>query len=477
MPSGDAFLRELRHGAAAIVIAEERLTGEFAPALIALLSEQPPWSDLPAIILSGSTDRGDRLQTYSPFGNVSVLAYPVTLVALVSAAEAAIRARRRQYQVRDLLKDKEMVARQKDEFLAMLAHELRNPLAPVRTTLQVLSFRHPDDRDTQNAVQVAERSVRHLAHLIDDLLDASRVTLGRFKLKAELVDAADALRFAAVALRPSFQEKGVELHLDLPGAVLPVIGDPTRLEQALTNVLDNAAKYTPAGGAVRVRAETSDGEVLLSVEDNGDGIDPADLPYVFDLFSQRSRPLDRTGGGLGVGLTIVKGLVELHGGRVAISSPGIGRGTTVEIRLPLCPEATLPRPTATEHPKIDRLKVLVVDDNRDGADSLATFLTLVGCETRTAYDGREAIDAFREFHPEAVLLDIGLPGLNGYEVAEHIRTATGDGVMLVAVTGYGRDEDRARGAVVGFDHHLVKPVDLESVGRLLTSAVRSGRTP
>ncbi|MBA4067049.1 MAG: hybrid sensor histidine kinase/response regulator [Isosphaera sp.] len=474
--SGEEFLREFRVGVGVLLVAEEVLTDDIVPRLLTLIAEQPAWSDLPVVVVAAERDRGNCVSTYSILGNVSILSRPMTLSALSTAVQSALRARRRQYEVRDLFRERESAARQKDEFLAMLAHELRNPLAPVRTTLQVLKLRHPDNRDTQAALVVAERSVKHLAHLIDDLLDVSRVTLGKFRLRSEQVDARDVIRFAAEAVRLRAQDKGVTLDLDTPDGPLPLNGDPTRLEQAVTNILDNALKYTPAGGTVRVRAAADGNEVVVTVSDTGVGIDGAELPHVFDLFSQGDKSLDRTGGGLGVGLTIVKGLVELHGGRVSIASPGPNQGTTVEIRLPRGEESPAADPTEASPELAGRLKVLVVDDNRDGADSLATFLTLTGCETRTAYDGPEALEAYRDFHPEAVLLDIGLPGMTGYEVAERIRVTPGsDGVMIVAVTGYGRDEDRAQAKFVGFNHHLVKPVDLEAIGRLLTSAVRSGR--
>ncbi|QEG30581.1 Autoinducer 2 sensor kinase/phosphatase LuxQ [Gemmata obscuriglobus] len=472
-----AFNEEFARGAGAAIIAEEALDQESAPQIAALLKEQPAWSDFPIILVVRESGAGTRLQEFSPLGNVSLFTRPMNLGALTTAIGTALRARRRQYEVRNLLAERDSAARRKDEFLAMLAHELRNPLAPVRTTLHVLKLRHPGDRDTQTAVGVAERSVKHLARLIDDLLDVSRVTLGKVGLRCEHMDAADVVRLATEAMGARFAEKHVALDIEVQSARLPVSGDAVRLEQAIANVLDNALKFTPPGGKVRVRAEADRGEAKVTVSDTGAGIAPEDLPHVFDLFVQADRSLDRTVGGLGVGLTIVKGLVELHGGRIAVTSDGLGAGTTAVLHLPLAEPPPSQIETDNEVEAGGRLRVLVVDDNHDGADSLADFLSLTGCETKTAYDGVEALEVFSGFRPEAVLLDIGLPKLNGFEVAEKIRTSPGgEGVTIIAVTGYGRDEDRVRGRSVGFDHHLVKPIDLTAIGRLITSAVRSPRT-
>lgn len=476
--SVEQFSDEFDRGAGAAIFAEEALDQEAAPLIAAVLQKQPAWSDIPIIVVvRDDGGNGSRLKAFAPLGNVSVLARPMSLGALTSVVDAALRARRRQYQVRDLLAERDSAARRKDEFLAMLAHELRNPLAPVRTTLHVLKLRRTADRDTQTAVAVAERSIKHLAHLIDDLLDVSRVTLGKVELRREQVEVANVVQLAVDAMRLRFAEKHVTLQVELLGSRLPVSGDADRLEQALANVLDNALKFTPPNGTVRVKAEQDHNEAVLTISDNGAGIAASDLPHVFELFVQGDRSLDRTVGGLGVGLTIVKGIIELHGGRISVTSDGIGAGTTAELRLPLV-EAQDPHPETQAPPASgNRLRVLVVDDNHDGADSLADFLALTGCDTKTAYDGVQALEVFSEFRPEAVLLDIGLPRLNGFEVAERIRMAPGGkGVTIIAVTGYGREEDRAHGRAVGFDHHLVKPIDLTVIGGLITSVVRGSQS-
>ncbi|QEL17738.1 ATP-binding response regulator [Limnoglobus roseus] len=470
------FNDELGRGVGAAIIAEENLDEESASRIAATLRKQPAWSDIPIILVVRDGTTGARHKDFAPLGNVSVLARPMNLSALTTAVESALRARRRQYELRKLLAERDSAARRKDEFLAMLAHELRNPLAPVRTTLHVLKLRHAGDRDTLTAVGVAERSIKHLAHLIDDLLDVSRVTLGKVEMRREHVDAANITRLAAESMKSRFSEKHVALDLDVQSSLLPVLGDAVRLEQAIVNVLDNALKFTPPGGKVRVRAVEEHGKAVLAVADSGAGIAPEDLPHVFELFVQADRSLDRTVGGLGVGLTIVKGIVELHGGSITVTSGGRGAGTTAELRIPLTqakPNQSMPE---REVASGGRLRVLVVDDNHDGADSLADFLSMTGCEAKTAYDGVQALEVFSEFRPEAVLLDIGLPRLNGFEVAEKIRTMPGgEGVTIIAVTGYGRDEDRVQGRAVGFDHHLVKPIDLTAIGRLITSVVRSSQ--
>lgn len=475
MVGSSAYLvRAITRGCGVVLIAEECLNELSAAEIGTSIRAQPTWSDLPVIVVTRDEDPGNRLKAFAEFGNVSVLTRPMNLDALVTTVESALRARRRQYQVRDLLREREASARRKDEFLAMLAHELRNPLAPVRTTLHLLKLSHEHHQTTQNAVGIAERSIKHLAHLIEDLLDASRMTLGKVALRTERLDMREVLRYAIEALRAAYSEKGVTLLFDEQPSPLSVIGDPARLDQVVMNILDNALKYTDRGGTVRVQVATEGAQLLLRVIDSGVGIAPQDLPHVCELFVQADHSLDRAAGGVGVGLTIVKGIIELHGGELKIASGGIGQGTTVSVLLPLAaPVEELPplkiKPRLQTQPR-----VLVVDDNRDGADSLAAFLELTGCETRTAYDGPQAIDACREFQPSAVLLDIGLPGMNGYDVAERLRTSPeGAQATLIAVTGYSREEDRVRAREVGFDYHLVKPVDLELVSTLVCSTFRS----
>jgi signal transduction histidine kinase/ActR/RegA family two-component response regulator len=365
--------------------------------------------------------------------------------------------------------------RRKDEFLAMLAHELRNPLAPISNALHVVRLRG-DDRDdgVREAWEIMERQVEHMVRLVDDLLDVGRITRGKITLQKQPVDVATVVSRAVEGSRPLIDARRHRLEVVLPAGPLRVEGDPTRLAQVVWNLLNNSAKYTPEGGRITLAAERGRGEVALRVRDTGMGIPAEALPTIFDLFTQAERTLDRAEGGLGIGLTLVRRLTELHGGAVEAHSEGPGRGSEFVVRLPLLPEeapaaAAAPRDGRRDRPP-PRRRVLVVDDNTDSAASLTMLLRLIGHEAHAAHDGRAALGAVEAYRPELVLLDIGLPVLDGYEVARNIRAeAKYDGVVLAALTGYGGEEDRRRSQVSGFDHHLVKPVDLRALQALLAS--------
>jgi signal transduction histidine kinase len=356
--------------------------------------------------------------------------------------------------------------RRQDEFLAMLAHELRNPLAPLRNALYMLR-QHGHPAPAEWAWEVANRQVRHLGRVVDGLLDVSRVTRGRVKLQREAVDLAALARRAVDAAHPLFEARQHHCRLHLPDDPLFVEADPLRLEQVLANLLDNAARYTGPGGRIDVAVRGEGGAAVVEVKDNGLGIDPHVLPRVFNLFEQGERPLDRSQGGLGIGLTLAQRLVELHGGSIEAASAGPGQGSTFTIRLP-ARGAAPDEPAALPAPLPKGRRVLVVDDNRDLAESLAMVLRLWGHDVRVAYDGRAALEAARAQPPEVVFLDIGLPHLDGFEVARRMREHPElKGARIVAVTGYGCDEDRKRSQEAGFDVHLTKPVDPSDLHLLL----------
>ncbi len=365
----------------------------------------------------------------------------------------------------------------KDEFLAMLAHELRNPLAPIRNALHIISMRGPERRQgVRQAWEIIDRQMEHLVRLVDDLLDVSRITRGKINLQKEPLDVATVVSRAVEGSRPLMDERRHTLRVTMPSDAGRVEGDPVRLAQVLWNLLNNAAKYTPEGGQVWLTVEKGQGEVVLRVRDSGMGIPVEILPQVFDLFTQGERTLDRAEGGLGIGLTLVRQLTEMHDGTVEAFSAGPGRGSEFVVRLPLLLEsgatpAADGRIAEEGHgrPSAPR-RILVVDDNRDSAESLATLLRLIGNEVRTAHDGRQALEVAAQQQPDMVLLDIGLPELNGYEVARRLRTEPGYGrAVLVALTGYGGEEDRRRSLSAGFDHHMVKPVDFDALQTLLAS--------
>ena len=358
----------------------------------------------------------------------------------------------------------------KNEFLAMLAHELRNPLAAIRNALGVAKSGGKADLDW--GLEVIGRQLRGFTHLIDDLLDVSRITQGKIQLRKSLCDAGPIIRHAAEAVAPLIREKKHELILGLADGVLPLEADSIRLEQILVNVLTNAAKYTQPEGRIELLAGVVGGEIVIEVKDNGVGIAADQLPRMFELFAQADRSLARSEGGLGIGLTLVQSLTEMHGGTITATSAGKNLGSEFTIRLPAADPAKLVEaneakadPAAADAPA---LRILVVDDNRDTARGMARLLKLAGHEVQVAYDGWAALEVARDFAPEAVLLDIGLPGLDGYEVATRLRHETNcHDALLIAASGYGEDQARDRSRKAGFDHHLTKPIEFEMILGLL----------
>ncbi len=615
-PDLEAVCAGLAAGAGAVLLAEEAAAPGRTGCLTDWLAAQPPWSDLPVLLLARSgADSPAVARAIETLGNVTVLERPTRVATLVTAVRTALRARRRQYQAREHLADRERAAdevraterrfrelveqvrdyaifttdpagratswnegvrrvlgfdeaeflgadliptiftpedvasgvpqaelaeaaatgraandrwmrrkdgtrffalgvttglrddaggllgflkvmrdqtdrkrmedelrrvaadlaeadRRKNEFLATLAHELRNPLAPIRNSLHVLRLAGPGDPAARRVGEMVERQVNTMVRLVDDLLEVSRVTRGKVDLRREPVELAAVVRAAVETSRPLLDAAGHRLAVAVPDGPLAVAGDPVRLAQVFSNLLNNAAKYTPPGGRVWLTARRDGGEAEVSVRDTGAGI-PADmLAAVFEPFTQVARTDARSQGGLGIGLTLVKNLVELHGGRVEAHSDGEGKGTEVVVRLPLTARpvpAAAPDPPAGRAAPIAR-RVLVADDNRDAADSLGDLLRLLGADVRVVYDGPAALAAVAAFRPAVALLDIGMPGMDGYEVARRVRERPGsDAPALVALTGWGQDEDRRRSAAAGFDHHLVKPADVAALAALLRS--------
>jgi PAS domain S-box-containing protein len=360
--------------------------------------------------------------------------------------------------------------RRKDEFLAMLAHELRNPLAPIRNAVQLLSGKPLEDPEVAWARDVLDRQSQHLARLVDDLLDVSRITRGKINLRLEVVELATVLARAVEASRPLIEERQHRLTVEMPKDPLPVRGDAVRLTQIFLNLLNNAAKYTANHGEIRVVAARDHGTVVVRVRDNGMGIPPEILAHIFDPFTQAQRSLDRSEGGLGIGLTLARHISELHGGQVEARSDGAGSGSEFVVRLPLAP--TVQVETERRHGAPRRQgsdsRVLIVDDNRDAAESLGRLLRHLGHDVRVTFDGQEALAQAAAYRPAVVLMDIGLPGLDGYEVARAMRAQPGlDAVKLVALTGYSSAEARRQSRQAGFNAHLIKPVDLDELQAVL----------
>jgi PAS domain S-box-containing protein len=443
-------------------------------------------SDMPAAVLDALAASEHQRELLGKLSPRSVLVVPLTIRGkTVGAISFALSSSFRRYSFDDvgvamelarraataienarLYQELQETQRQKDDFLAMLAHELRNPLAAIQYANQIA---HLQQSPSEEARETIDRQIKNLSHLIDDLLDVSRITRDKIHLKKEHLDGRTLVQRAAASIQPIIASRNHQLTVDVAPVPLPLLADPTRIEQILVNLLSNAAKYTPEGGKITLRSYADGKHAVFQVEDNGIGIPTESLSHVFELFTQVDRSLDRSQGGLGIGLTVVRRLAEMHGGAVTADSPGLGQGSRFTVRLPLCdtpPHAEapqVPRPLSTQ-PR----RILVVDDNVDTALSVGTLLKLAGHEVSLAHDGLAAVEAAKKNRPEIVLLDIGLPGLDGYAVARALRNDPELAKSkLIAVSGYGQPEDRRRAHEAGFDEHLVKPVAFDKLLSLI----------
>ncbi len=449
-----------------------------------LLVAGRPWtltfSSLPAF---DATASGPMVLPVSGLGVLVSLAFFLMMLAQVRARGEAERsadglrvALAERARVEEQLREAD---RRKDDFLAMLAHELRNPLAPMLTAVQLMERKQRAGVGTEREREVVERQVHHMRRLVDDLLDVSRVTRGKIQLRKHPVDLVGSVGRAVEAARPFADSREHTLRVELPDGPVWTEADPVRLVQVLTNLLHNAAKYSESGGRITLTLACEAGEAVVRVADTGMGIPAEALPHLFEPFMQVARTLDRAQGGLGLGLTLVKQLVELHGGRVEASSEGVGRGSVFTVRLPLLPAERVPvvpveAPAGRQMPGEGR-RVLVVDDNVDAAELLGEVLEMDGHQVTVVHDGMAALAHMGAEDPEVIFLDIGLPGMDGYEVARRIRERSGGtGPRLVAVTGYGQASDRQRSREAGFDAHLVKPVELDRVRELVADAGSRG---
>lgn len=400
-------------------------------------------------------------------------------------AHADIGSRRRlEHQLRGQAEELAEADRRKDQFLAMLAHELRNPLAPIGNVLRTLEKeRSALSPRSQQGLAMMERQLGHLRTLVDDLLDVARITHGRLELRKVPMPLTTVLEHAADVVHEQMEEKGHRFHVDIHGAAIYADIDPVRMTQIVTNLLSNAAKYTPEGGEIWLSLERQGEQAVIRVRDNGVGIDANLLPSVFDTFTQAERHLDRAEGGLGIGLSLVRDLTELHGGEVKAFSDGAGKGSCFEVRIPALAE----RPALSEDSEVAPLidagarqprRILIVEDNVDAATSLASLLRAMGHTVHAAHDGIAAVDVLPILQPDVVILDIGLPEMDGYQVARHLRDTFGHRrILLVALTGYGSDDARQKSRDAGFDHHLVKPVDPNILQRILMSSDDAANAP
>jgi len=373
-------------------------------------------------------------------------------------------------EAQEVLRDAE---RNKDEFLATLAHELRNPLTPIRNGLQILRMTGVQGSAQERVLDTLDRQIQHIVRLVDDLLEISRLSRGKLEIRKERVELVSVVETALETTRPLIDAAGHELTVSLPSDPIVLEADPVRLAQVLSNLLNNAAKYTEHGGRIWLNAEKLENEVLIRVRDTGIGIPGPILPRIFDIFRQTDSSRSRQNG-LGIGLTVVKGLIEMHGGRVQAYSAGIGRGSEFTVRLPLATSPTArakaPEQNAASNRALSKRRILIVDDNRDGAESLAMLLNFMGSDVRVALSGPAALEIMTSYKPNVVLLDIGMPGMDGYEVANQVRQHPQlKDVTLIALTGWSQEEDRRRCRKAGFNHHMIKPVDFDALQALLVS--------
>lgn len=469
----DDLCRIVEEGAATALVAEEVLAPAAAARLRDVVARQEPWSDLPIVVLAAPDAaphaRRPALELLVASANVALLDRPVQPMTLVSAARAALRARRRQYVTRDLLAQLAASLRTRDQFLAMLGHELRNPLSAIQMASELI-LRRPEGAARPAAV--IARQCGKLARLVDELLEVSRVASGKIALQRARTDLRRIVERSIESVQPAAARAGIAVEPALPAGAVAVDGDADRLGQVVGNLLSNAVKYTPRGGRVTVALERVGPSVLLRVRDTGVGIPAEMLERIFEPFTQAAGSLDRSEGGLGLGLALVRGIVDLHGGTVHARSEGAGAGSELVVELPAAAGGGEASPGAAEPAaeRSERRHVVVVEDNPDNRETLVMLLELLGHEVTSACDGPSGARAVLEERPDVAIVDIGLPGFDGYEVARRVRSALGPDVVLVALTGYGQAEDRERARRAGFDVHLTKPADVDRVARAVARA-------
>jgi signal transduction histidine kinase len=486
--SGSEALAEVLRRDFAVILLDVNMPDIDGLETASLIRQYKKSSHTPIIFVTAYADEMQTSQGYS-LGAVDYILSPIQPDVLRSKVRVFVELFQLQQRTRRMAEERVALAqaeaarraaeeanRRKDEFIAMLSHELRNPLAPIRAATEVIRRVAPPEPTLRRAGDVINRQVSHLTRLVDELLDVSRISQGRVSLKREQLDLERVIAHGVETARPLIDSRRQKLAVTMPGAPVWVSADFVRLSQVIANLLNNAAKYTHEGGRIELTASAKEGQAVIVVRDNGAGIEPHLLPHVFDLFVQGERSLDRSQGGMGIGLTLVRHLVELHQGRVEADSRGAGEGSTFRVLLPCIAAVARPivEPVIPDEPVSVGRRVLVVDDNVDAAESIAMFLRLEGHEVKVIIDGHQAISAAAVFAPHAVLLDIGLPGLSGYEIAQRLRQQSGhEATALIALTGYGQKDDRERAAAAGFDYHFIKPADPSA----LQAAIQRGRQP
>lgn len=464
----------MKEGVAAIIATEEALHGDGMMELNRALANQPAWSEIPIVIFTGAAALDSKprpLDEMTRRTNVTLIDRPVRIKTLVSAVHSALRARQRQYDIRDLMAQLEERVQERDRFLAVLGHELRNPLGAILLAAQM---RDEEGKLDGEHADLIERQSRHLTRLVNDLLDLSRVAAGKIVLKSHVVDLREVAAEAMRVLQPVAERQRVDVKTQLCDKPLLVHGDPVRLDQIVSNVLSNAIKYTPEEGHVRVAMAEENGEAIIKVTDDGVGIAPERIGAIFELFAQAENAIGRAQGGMGIGLALVRNLVQLHDGRVEAKSEGIGKGSEFVVRLPLATtaeqadEQRMKRRVAdADKAGIPGRRIVIVEDNDDVRDLLRLRLSRLGHHVVTARDGHEGVQTVLQEKPDLALVDLGLPGIDGYGVAREVREQIGDEVVLVAVSGFGQPEDKRRALESGFDEHITKPADVHDIENVL----------
>lgn len=472
LPCADmqSLCNAMSDGAGVLVFTEEALTNDATQRLATALDAQPAWSEVPILVLTGLPDLEARPRTFHALGsrtNLTLVDRPVRIQSLISTVQSALDARRRQYQVRDLMAKLEDRVQERDRFLAILGHELRNPLGAILLASQMTD---ENGRLDDEHAQLIERQARNLTRIVNDLLDLSRVVSGKIVIQPQRIDLRAVAQQATETLAEFARSHGVLVTLDAPHEPLPADADPVRADQIFSNVLTNAIKYTPEGGHVQMSLSREGDHAVLCVRDDGVGIAPDRLGKVFELFAQAENAIGRSQGGMGIGLALVKNLVELHGGTITVQSDGVGKGCQFTIRLPIAealPAASeVARSTLVRAPEKAR-RIVVVEDNTDVRELLRLKLHRLGHTVHAVGDGVTGVDAIVGGRPDMALIDIGLPRLDGYQVAMQVREKLGREIVLVAVSGFGQPEDKRKAMEAGFDDHITKPADMNDIESLL----------
>lgn len=461
-------LGAMDQGVGALLVMEETLMAGTLKLLGDYVARQPHWSDIPILVITHQGADSPGLQSVmQTLSNITLLERPVRTRALVSTVQSALAARRRQYQVRE-------AEQRKDEFLASLAHELRNPLAPIRTSMSVLSMMYPAASGVTKICEVVERQVSHLTRLVDDLLDVARITSGKIRLQRQQVALSTVVSHAMEICAPLLKEGQHAVSVTQPKHDVMLDADPVRLVQSLANIIGNAIKFTPPPGNIAITAKVDSKVLRLSVRDNGIGMESEALTQIFDMFAQSGPTLDsgRGSGGLGIGLSLAKRFVEMHGGSIAANSAGRNYGSEFVMTLPVVIDAAPARTTSdvveAAQLKAGNRRVLVVDDNRDAADMLLSLFEASGFTSEAVYDGQAAVEAAGRFKPHVVVMDIGMPRMDGYEAIRRIRALPdASGILAIALTGWGQDSAVRQAEEAGFNHHVVKPVNFSMLRKLL----------